>query len=101
MLTGRLLSGRAVLCAVFREFKPTGRDFGCDALSDVYDLLIASQSMEALQAYCSTLDSLIERCPEQPSPDHLCNKFFAQVRYIAEITPDIDVYNRMSDSEPN
>eukprot|EP00972_Heterocapsa_arctica_P065659 9690390-Heterocapsa_arctica.AAC.1 len=67
-----------MLCAVFRNFKPTGRDFGSNAVSDVYDLLIANQSMEALQAYCSTLDSLIQRCPEQPSLDHLCNKFRAQ-----------------------
>eukprot|EP00972_Heterocapsa_arctica_P021956 3229760-Heterocapsa_arctica.AAC.1 len=31
MLNGRLVSGRAMLCAVFRNFKPTGRDFGSDA----------------------------------------------------------------------
>eukprot|EP00972_Heterocapsa_arctica_P012404 1821321-Heterocapsa_arctica.AAC.1 len=78
MLSGRMLSGRATLCAVYREFKPTGRDFGSDALTDVYDLLIANRSMEALQAYCSTLDALILRCPEQPSEDHLCTKFYAQ-----------------------
>eukprot|EP00972_Heterocapsa_arctica_P010037 1475212-Heterocapsa_arctica.AAC.1 len=57
--------------------------------------------MEALQAYCSTLDSLIQRSPEQPSLDHLCNKFFAQVRNVDAITPDIEVYDRMSDSDPN
>eukprot|EP00972_Heterocapsa_arctica_P018683 2763395-Heterocapsa_arctica.AAC.1 len=78
MLDGRFLSGRATLCAVIRNFKPIGRDFDSDALSDVYELLIANQSMEALQAYCSTLDSLLQRCREQPSPDHLCNKFRAQ-----------------------
>eukprot|EP00972_Heterocapsa_arctica_P047055 6942883-Heterocapsa_arctica.AAC.1 len=59
MLSGRLLSGRATLCAVYLEFKPQGRNFKCDALTDVYDLRIANQSMEALQAYCSTLDALI------------------------------------------
>eukprot|EP00972_Heterocapsa_arctica_P012990 1908509-Heterocapsa_arctica.AAC.1 len=63
-----MLSGKATLCAVFREFKPTGRDFSCDALMDVYDLQIANHSMEALRAYCSTLDALILRCrAEQPS----------------------------------
>eukprot|EP00972_Heterocapsa_arctica_P074832 11042275-Heterocapsa_arctica.AAC.1 len=61
MLNGRLLSGRATLCAVYGELKPTGRDFDSVALSDVYDLLIANQFMEALQAYCSTLDALIQR----------------------------------------
>eukprot|EP00972_Heterocapsa_arctica_P093946 13856153-Heterocapsa_arctica.AAC.1 len=57
--------------------------------------------MEALQAYCSTLDALIQRCPEQPSQDHLCNKFFAQVHKVDAISPDIHVYNRMTDDEPN
>eukprot|EP00972_Heterocapsa_arctica_P096249 14200988-Heterocapsa_arctica.AAC.1 len=47
--------------------------------------------MEALQAYCSALDSLIQRSPEQPSLDHLCNEFFAQFRKVDAITPDIDV----------
>ncbi len=57
LASGRLLSGRATLCAVFREFKPAGRDFKAGALQDVYDLQIANHSMEALQAYCSQLDA--------------------------------------------
>eukprot|EP00972_Heterocapsa_arctica_P111519 16417811-Heterocapsa_arctica.AAC.1 len=57
--------------------------------------------MEALQAYCSMLDSLIQRSPEQPSLYHLCTKFFAQVHLVDAISPDIDVYNRMTDSDPN
>eukprot|EP00972_Heterocapsa_arctica_P060378 8904508-Heterocapsa_arctica.AAC.1 len=58
--------------------------------------------MEALQAYCSTLDALILRCHgEQPSADHLCNKFYAQIKNIDQLARDIHVYDRMCDDEPD
>eukprot|EP00972_Heterocapsa_arctica_P042529 6268518-Heterocapsa_arctica.AAC.1 len=69
---------------------------------DVYDLQLAGNSMEALQAYCSTLDALVLRClKEQPSEDQMCSKFHAQVKDIGQISCDIQVYDRMSDDEPD
>eukprot|EP00972_Heterocapsa_arctica_P036789 5415887-Heterocapsa_arctica.AAC.1 len=57
--------------------------------------------MEALQAYCSTLDALRLRCMEQPSEDRLCYTFYAQVKSIDPISPDIHVFDRMCDDQPN
>eukprot|EP00972_Heterocapsa_arctica_P059610 8791517-Heterocapsa_arctica.AAC.1 len=65
-----MLSGRATLCAVFREFWPTGRNFTCDSLMDVYDHRITGSTLEDIQVYCSTLDALVLRClGEQPSEE--------------------------------
>eukprot|EP00972_Heterocapsa_arctica_P051906 7634971-Heterocapsa_arctica.AAC.1 len=58
LVDGRMLSGRAALCAVFQEFRPSGRSYNCDSLMDVYDHSITENSLEALQTYCSTLDAL-------------------------------------------
>eukprot|EP00972_Heterocapsa_arctica_P082656 12179242-Heterocapsa_arctica.AAC.1 len=58
--------------------------------------------MEALQAYCSTLDALVLRChAEQPSDEKLCSKFYAQVKDIDDISFDIGGYDQMSSDEPN
>eukprot|EP00972_Heterocapsa_arctica_P082076 12096448-Heterocapsa_arctica.AAC.1 len=63
---------------------------------------MANNSLEALQAYCSTLDALVLRChAEQPSEDQLRNKFYAQVKGVDAISCDIGGYDRMSDDEPN
>eukprot|EP00972_Heterocapsa_arctica_P064712 9549239-Heterocapsa_arctica.AAC.1 len=62
---------------------------------------MANQSMEAMQAYCSTLDALIERSPEQPSQVHLCAQLYAQVHKMDAIACDIHVYDRMNDDEPD
>ncbi len=95
-----MLSGRATLCAVFRAFNPTGRDFKADALQDVYDLQIANHSMEALQAYCSQLDALVLRCTgEQPSVDSMTNKFYEQVKGLPPILRDIQDCDRMQDDD--
>eukprot|EP00972_Heterocapsa_arctica_P034714 5109615-Heterocapsa_arctica.AAC.1 len=97
-----MLSGRATLCEVFREFRPTGRTFNCDSLMDVYDHRITGNSLEALQAYCSTLDALVLRCHgEQPSEDMMCSKSLAQIQNVGAITFDIDGFNRMTNDDPN
>eukprot|EP00972_Heterocapsa_arctica_P041616 6135820-Heterocapsa_arctica.AAC.1 len=63
---------------------------------------MAGNSMEALQAYCSTPDALVLRChAEQPSEYQLCNNFYAQVENVDMISCDIGGYDRMCDEEPN
>eukprot|EP00972_Heterocapsa_arctica_P059853 8828191-Heterocapsa_arctica.AAC.1 len=37
---GETLSGRGMLCVLFREFEPNGRQFNTDSLQDIYDLKI-------------------------------------------------------------
>ncbi len=102
LLGGRMLSGRATLCAVFREFRPTGRNFTCDSLMDVYDHRISGSTLEDLQAYCSTLDALVLRClGEQPSEEVLGCKFYNQVKGFSALSFDIEGYDRMRDDDPN
>eukprot|EP00972_Heterocapsa_arctica_P053490 7878181-Heterocapsa_arctica.AAC.1 len=62
---------------------------------------MTGNSMEALQAYCSTLDALVLRCAEQPSDEMLCSKFYAEVKDVDNISFDIEGYDRMSSDEPN
>eukprot|EP00972_Heterocapsa_arctica_P018771 2775605-Heterocapsa_arctica.AAC.1 len=35
---GKTLSGRGMLCMLYREFEPSGRQYNTDSLQDVYDL---------------------------------------------------------------
>eukprot|EP00972_Heterocapsa_arctica_P085387 12584494-Heterocapsa_arctica.AAC.1 len=58
---------------------------------------MANNSMEALQAYCSTLDAFVLWC----HAEQLCNKFYAQVKDVDAISCDIGGYDRMCDDEPN
>eukprot|EP00972_Heterocapsa_arctica_P057116 8428300-Heterocapsa_arctica.AAC.1 len=57
---GKCLSGRSMLCMIYREFEPNGRSFNTDSLQDVYDLKM-SNTMSGLEAYCSRLDALMLR----------------------------------------
>eukprot|EP00972_Heterocapsa_arctica_P007508 1095340-Heterocapsa_arctica.AAC.1 len=79
---GKTLSGRGMLCMLYREFEPNGRQFSTDSLQDVYDLKM-SNTLSGLEAYCSRLDALMLRCTgEQPSPDTLTCRFHRQVEHL-------------------
>eukprot|EP00972_Heterocapsa_arctica_P013206 1940725-Heterocapsa_arctica.AAC.1 len=47
---GKTLSGRCMLCMLFREFEPNGRQFNTDSLQDIYDLKM-SNTLAGLEAY--------------------------------------------------
>eukprot|EP00972_Heterocapsa_arctica_P012962 1904799-Heterocapsa_arctica.AAC.1 len=55
---GKSLSGRGMLCMLYREFEPKGRQYNKDSLRDVYDLKMAN-TLPGLEAYCSRLDALM------------------------------------------
>jgi hypothetical protein len=45
---GKTLSGRSMLCMLFRWFEPNGRQFNTDSLQDIYDLKCTAQTLTGL-----------------------------------------------------
>ena len=96
---GQTMSGRSMLCMMFRYFEPNGRQFNTDSLQDIYDLKIKSSTLPSLELYLSHLDSLMLRCTgEQPSPDTMTCRFHRQVKAIPELDRDMQDYARMDDT---
>eukprot|EP00972_Heterocapsa_arctica_P003652 544269-Heterocapsa_arctica.AAC.1 len=59
-----ILSVRATLCMIAKEFEPNGRNYATDAIDDVYRLK-CHPSLPGLEAYMSGLDKLLLRCTEE------------------------------------